>query len=343
MITVLLTGGGGAPIPGLIEHLQSTCGYRVLVADMDRYAIGLYLAGKSFVIPAGVSPDFLPVIRGICRQEKVDVLMPLVDEELLEALELEAEGITVLLPRRAFVEACLDKFALMQKLKSVGISIPATYLASDDLRGIDFPAMVKPRQGRGSRGIGVVGNQSELAKFIETSPYAPEELLVQTYIEGLEFTVSVTVWRDGVVHAVVPKEIICKKGITRLAITRRNSRIDALCRAVQNSLRADGPFNVQLRVDEASGTPFIFEINPRFSTTVSLTIAAGVDEVGSLISYATGATETMPCGEWREGLVLFRRTLDEFMDEADFRKRGINIMDQSGAVNTRADLPSSHR
>lgn len=343
MITVLLTGAGGAPIPGLIEHLRSTCGYRVLVADMDRYAAGLYLAEKGFVIPPGASPDFLPVIRSICRQEKVNVFMPLVDEELLEALELEAEGIAVLLPRRAFMETCLDKFILMQKLKAAGISIPDTHLASDDLREVDFPVMVKPRQGRGSRGIGVVRSPSELANFIKTSPLTPDELIVQTYIEGLEFTVSVTVWRDGVVHAVVPKEIICKKGITRLAITRRNSRIDDLCRAVQNSLHADGPFNVQLRVDEATGMPFIFEINPRFSTTVSLTIAAGVDEVGYLISYATGKTETMPLGEWREGLVLFRRTLDEFMDEADFRKRWINIIDKSGVLNTGADLYSSYR
>jgi carbamoyl-phosphate synthase large subunit len=231
----------------------------------------------------------------------------------------------------------------MQKLKSAGISIPDTRLGSDDLREVVFPAIVKPRKGRGSRGIGVVRDQSELAKFFETSPLAPEDLLVQTYIDGLEFTVSVTVWRDGVVHAVVPKEIICKKGITRLAITRRNSRIDALCRAVQNSLHADGPFNVQLRVDEASGTPFIFEINPRFSTTISLTIAAGVDEAGSLISYATGKTERMPLGEWREGLVLFRRTLDEFMNEGDFKKRWINIMDKSGVVDTGIDLYSTSR
>jgi carbamoyl-phosphate synthase large subunit len=155
---------------------------------------------------------------------------------------------------------------------------------------------------------------------------------VQTYIDGLEFTVSVTVWRDGVVRAVVPKEIICKKGITRLAVTRRNSRIDDVCRAVQNSLYADGPFNVQLRVDKTTGIPLIFEINPRYSTTVSLTIAAGVDEIGSLISYATGKTETMSFGEWREGVVLLRRTIDEFMDEADFNKRMINIIDKTDCI-----------
>jgi carbamoyl-phosphate synthase large subunit len=332
MITVLMTAAGGASIPGLIEHLRSTWGYRVLTADMDRHAAGLFLADKGFVIPPAASPDFLPVIRSICRQEKINVFIPLVDEELMAALELEADGVAVLCPRRAFVESCLDKFVLMEQLKFAGISGPDTRLASGDLKEVEFPAIVKPRLGRGSRGVGVVRSQSELAQFLNTNALTPDELIVQTYIDGLEFTVSVTVWRDGVVRAVVPKEIICKKGITRLAITRRNSRIDALCCAVQNRFHADGPFNVQLCVDKTSGIPLIFEINPRFSTTVSLTIAAGIDEIGGLINDATGKTKTMHYGEWREGVVLIRRTLDEFIDKADFSKRLINIIDKSETV-----------
>lgn len=321
MITVLLTGAGGAAVPGLIKHLQSLGGYRVLAADMDGHAAGLYLAEKGFVIPAGDSNEFLPSIRSICLQEKVNVFMPLVDEELLVSLELEGEGVTVLLPRPAFVENCLDKYLLMQKLKLAGISMPDTRLASDDLSKIDYPAIVKPRKGRGSRGIGIIHSQSELAKFFEKTPYQMEDLIVQTYIDGLEFTVSVTVWRDGAVQAVVPKEIICKKGITRLAVTRRNSSIDVLCRAVQNSLQADGPFNVQLVVDKKTQEPFIFEINPRYSTTVSLTIAAGVDEVGALIRQAVGQDGPRVQNEWREGVVLLRHTLDEFVDETSFRNR----------------------
>ena len=323
MITVLLTGAGGAAVPGLIQHLQSNCGCRVLAADMDRHAAGLYLAEKGFVIPAGASPDFLPAIRCICRQEKVDVFMPLVDEELLAALELETEGIAVLLPRREFVADCLDKFKLMQKLKSAGIPIPDTRLASGDLTGINFPAIVKPRTGRGSRGIGVVHSQAELADFLKTSLFLPEALIVQTYIDGTEFTISVTVWRDGKVQAIVPKEIICKKGITRLAVTRHNSSIDALCRAVQDGLHADGPFNVQLRLSNRTREPLIFEINPRFSTTVSLTIAAGVDEVGALIRQAVGQDDAKLHNDWRDGIVLFRRTLDEFVDETRFLSRSV--------------------
>lgn len=329
MSTVLLTGAGGAALPGLIQRLRRS-GYRVLAADMDVYAVGLYLAEAGFVIPPGESPEFLPVLRQICRQHRVDVVVPLVDEELLCALELEREGVTVMLPRREFVATCLDKFQLMQQLQAVEISVPETRLVSTGLGRIEFPILVKPRKGRGSRGLGVLSSEGELLSFLESSPYHHEELLLQTYIEGPEFTVSVVVWRDGEVQAVVPKEIIFKKGITRFAVTRRNVEIEKLCRQLQARLHADGPFNVQLRLDPNTGEPLPFEINPRFSSTVSLTIAAGIDEVGGLIAQAVGQDAKDQFTQWREGVVLLRRTLDEFVEESYFRDRPITRLSAMG-------------
>ncbi len=332
MTTVLLTAAGGAAIPGLIKHLKSNDDFRVFAADMDRHAIGLYYADKGFVIPPANSSDFLPTIRYICKQENVNVFIPLVDEELVTSLELEQEGIPVLIPRKKFVESCLDKFALMNELRAAKISIPDTRLGCDDLKGVTFPALVKPRTGRGSRGVGIVHSQIELAKFVKASSFMPEQLIVQNYIDGTEFTVSVTVWRDGNVQAVVPKEIICKEGITRLAVTRHNPRIDSLCRDIQERLRADGPFNVQLRLNKKTGIPLPFEINPRFSTTVSLTIAAGIDELGELVKQATGQAGSQINNNWREGVVLLRRTLDEFVDETNFNNRAIKNLCNNSVI-----------
>lgn len=315
--TVLITGAGGAATPGLIDGLRSK-GYRVLAADMDAYAAGLYLADAGFVIPGGSSPHFVATIRAICGREGVNALVPLVDEELVAASELEQEGIAVLLPRREFVITCLDKFRLMQRLGAAGIPVPATRLGDDSLEEMSFPVVVKPRTGRGSRGLVIVNSEKELSACIEGSPYPREKLVVQRYVDGTEFTVSVVVWRDGNVKAVVPKEIISKRGITRLAVTRRNTKIDTLCRRIQEAMRADGPFNVQLRVDRFTDEPLVFEINPRFSTTVSLTIAAGVDEMGALLAEALGDKRQQELGDWQEGLVLLRKTSDQFLDEATF-------------------------
>lgn len=315
--TVLITGAGGAATPAMIELLRKKK-YRVIGVDSDPFAIGLYVADKGYVIPGGMSPDFLPVIRNICRKESVRAIVPLVDEELISSFELEQDGIIVLLPKQEFVAMCLDKFVLMKRLNAVGISVPETKLVTEGCTGIRFPVIVKPRRGRGSRGIGIVDSEESLNSFLKASPHAPNELLIQEYIEGTEYTVSVVVWRDGEVQSVVPKEIILKKGITRIAVTRRNPKIESLCIKIQKQLNADGPFNVQLRVDALSGEPFIFEINPRFSTSISLTIASGIDELGGLMSQALYGRNSEKFGNWQPGIVMIRKTVDEFMSESDF-------------------------
>lgn len=315
--TVLITGAGGASVPLLIELLRKKK-YRVIAADMDPSAIGLYVADKGYVIPCGISPDFLPFIRNICRNESVRAIVPLVDEELISSTELEQDGIAVLLPRTEFIATCLDKFVLMQKLKSIGINVPETMLAAEGYSGIHYPVIVKPRRGRGSRGIGIVDSEEGLNSFINASPYQANELLIQKYIEGVEYTVSVVVWRDGKVQAVVPKEIISKRGITRIAVTRRNQKIESLCIRIQEQLKADGPFNVQLRFDASIAEPFIFEINPRFSTSISLTIASGIDEIGGLLSQALHGEYSEKFSNWRPDIVMMRKTVDEIMSESDF-------------------------
>ncbi|WP_245928496.1 ATP-grasp domain-containing protein [Murinocardiopsis flavida] len=315
-----MTTAGSASTPGTIQHLRRI-GYRVVATDMDASAPGLYLADRSYLVPPGCSDDFLPELRGICLKEGAVALVPLVDEELPVVGELEYDGIAVLAPRAEFIATCLDKYVLMDRLHALGVPVPETRLATESPDGLRFPVVVKPRTGRGSRGVTVCGSAAELGRVIAAGPYPAADLLVQERVAGQEFTVSVVAWRDGAVQAVVPKEVMLKRGVTKFAVTRRNDRVDQVCRDIQTLLRADGPFNVQLALDRA-GEPRVFEINPRFSSTAPLTVAAGVDEIGGLVGQALGDGGRLGC-EWREGVVMVRRWADEFLPEHEFDRYGI--------------------
>lgn len=318
--TVLLTGAGGAALPAMIDGLRAK-GYRVVAVDADPNAAGLYLADRGYRIPFAADQVFPAALRAICRAEDVAALVPLVDEELLPVARLaEEEGIALIAPHPTFTALCLDKYALMRRLADVGLRVPETRLLGEGWGGMSFPLILKPRTGRGSRGVRVVATSNELKTYLATAHPGADTTLIQRCIEGAEYTVSVVVWRDGIVRAVVPKEIIDKRGITRLAVTRKNDAIDRLCRNIQERLRADGPFNVQLRLD-ANGTPLPFEINPRFSTTVTLTQAAGVDELGSLVDMALGRAVTAESWRWREGVTLVRRTVDAFLNVEEYNAR----------------------
>ncbi|GAB3212452.1 ATP-grasp domain-containing protein [Marinactinospora thermotolerans] len=317
--TIVVTTAGSAPTSGTILHLRRQ-GYRVVATDIDPSAPGLYLSDRGYLVPPGDTDDYLPEIRGICLKENAAALIPLVDEELITVTELEDEGVAVLAPRRDFISTCLDKLVLMERLEAAGIPIPATRTATEWTDDLEFPVVVKPRSGRGSRGVAVCGSAAEVRRLINDGPYSAGDLIIQERITGPEYTVSVVVWRDGRVQAVVSKEVILKRGVTKFAVTRRDERVSEVCREVQRVLRADGPFNVQLALD-SSGLPRIFEINPRFSSTAPLTIASGVDEIGGLLRQALGDASALS-DTWREGLVMVRRWADEFVDTATFGSHG---------------------
>jgi carbamoyl-phosphate synthase large subunit len=323
-ITVLLTGAGGVATPFLIHHLMSK-GYRVLTADMDPHATGLFLADRGFVIPKADDRNFLSAIRRLCSEENVNVIIPLVDEELLPISDLEQTGLIILAPRKEFIELCLDKFRLAKTLETMNIPVPETRLACDGPGNLAFPCVVKPRTGRGSREVEILGSEKAYEDWLTSLKRSSDAYILQEYISGTEFTISVVVWRDGRIQAVLPKKIISKRGITHLAITEHNEKIEKYCTQIQEKLHADGPFNVQLRCEQNTGNPLLFEINPRYSTTTSLTIGAGIDEIHGLIVQAVKGYDAYTFGNWKEGLVLFRQNIDYFYDEKDFYMKSKNI------------------
>ena len=81
---VLVTGAGGPAGVAVIRSLLRRGDVEVIAADMDRWASALYLvdAGSRHLVPAGRAADFVDVVRGLCRDERVDVLFPTVDVEL---------------------------------------------------------------------------------------------------------------------------------------------------------------------------------------------------------------------------------------------------------------------
>ena len=94
---------------------------------------------------------------------------------------------------------------LYERAEKRGISVPPTWLVTEIPADAPYPLFIKPRVGRGSRGIGKVNSHGDLVQFLDNSAYSADNLLAQPFVPGTEFTVSVVVWRDGDVQAVVPK------------------------------------------------------------------------------------------------------------------------------------------
>jgi carbamoyl-phosphate synthase large subunit len=315
---VLLTGGGGASTTAVMKSLVDL-GYEVLSADASLYAAGYSLAKRGFVIPFATDPAFEPKFREILEEERPNFVIPLVDEEIAIVHRIVARhfapAMRVIAPRLEFCEDMLDKWVMYERLAAAGLSVARTWLASD-ARDAAYPAIVKPRTGRGSRGLAYLEGPRDLARYLLNARESHDRYVVQERVVGVEYTNSVVVGLDGEVLAVVPKEVLSKKGITQLGVTRANAAMDKLGRDIQKHLHADGPFNVQLMLRD-DGVPFVFEINPRYSTTTVLTLAAGVNELDEVMRRARG----LPQGRltFEPDLMMIRHATQIYVRESEWK------------------------
>jgi carbamoyl-phosphate synthase large subunit len=317
-IKVFFTGGSGA---ATIEAIRSLTAqgelYEVISADAIATSAGFIYARRSYVIPFGADPTFTPEVRKILERERPQFIVPGVDEEIPKFHALvrdEMPDIRVLTPTAGFCELVLDKWTMALALAERGLGVARSWLASAAEQA-SYPAIIKPRVGRGSRGLAFLESPADLARYLAATTQPADHFIVQERLFGREYTTSVVVGLDGTLLTVVPKEAVEKRGITQVGVTRVSAEIDALCRAITTALDPRGPYNVQLIMGE-DRVPKVIEINPRYSTTTALTIAAGVNEVDAVLRHARG--ESPGNLEFVPDLMMLRYTSQVFVSERDW-------------------------
>ena len=174
--------------------------------------------------------------------------------------------------------------------------------------------------GRAGHAIVRVEAEADLGRVLHERSGLLDHYLLQEFISGPEYSVSVVVWRDRRVQAVVPQEVVQETGSSGLAITRRHPELEELCIEAAHALDADGPLNIRARIDK-TGVPYVFEINPRLSGSSALTVAAGVDEIGGLVAQALDEHGSPLRNGWREGVVMVRHPMESYLEERAFTRR----------------------
>ncbi len=85
-----------------------------------------------------------------------------------------------------------------------------------------------------------------------------------------------------------------------------------LARTCAQALPFVGPVNIQCRV--VDGVPVVFEINPRFSGGIPLTIQAGADFPRMLVDLAAGKRVPETIGRFRDNLWMTSYETSVFLD-----------------------------
>lgn len=262
---VLVTGMGGNVGQGIVRSIRALSpALRIVGTNTAAMSAGNHLCDAFYLVPGAVEADYLDRMQAICADEQVALIIPSTD---YETYHLSRSSISLpSFPKVATspAETCrvfLDKLETARFFSAHAIPFAASFLPSE-YDGRFARTIVKPREGRGSRGICV--DPPDLRAF-------GDDYVVQERHEGVEITSAFYVRGDGEIHGHVTMARSLSLGMTSACeITfAYDEAIERIAQAIVGALPVRGSCNLQSIVT-ASGQVVPFEVNGRLSGTASI-------------------------------------------------------------------------
>jgi predicted ATP-grasp superfamily ATP-dependent carboligase len=268
--------------------------------------------------------DFLD---GVLRSSGVEVVLPMTDVSAPFVLSLRDRhpGVVVPFPPTETYEAISDKARLMAAAEALGVPVPrqlsldhppgdeegeaAVEAAVRDLR---LPVVVKPARsavetdsGTARFSVTMVPDRASLEEAIRSHPAAAYPLLLQERIQGSGMGVFALFWEGEPIAWFAHRRLREKPptggvSVYRESVHLREDLKDYAGRLLSH-FRWSGVAMVEFKEDEATGDPYLMEINGRFWGSLQLAVDAGVDFPRLLVEAALGGRPKGPA-DYRAGV-----------------------------------------
>lgn len=309
--TVLITGVGSTTAISVIKGLRKNNSVPVRIVGVDtnneKEIAGSQFCDAFYKIPPANHTSYISRLLSICKKEKVRIIFPIVDIELeiisrhLE--EFQKCNAFVWLSSNEVIKNCNDKYRTYNFFIKNGIATPETWLKVElsKMKNLKFPLIVKPRVGVSSIGVHVAHNRTELNLFLKSTTNP----IIQKFVKGTEYTVDVLSDKSGrSLYAVPRRRIEIRSGISYKGVAIRNAALERISKTIAETLGIVGACNIQFIVTD-KGVIKCIEINPRFSGSLPLTIAAGVNGPSILVQMTLGKFRFKPI-KYKSGVFMAR-------------------------------------
>jgi carbamoyl-phosphate synthase large subunit len=286
MTSYLITGIGGDIAQGISRIIRAYDQSSILIGtDISKKHAGSLFVDYFKVIPSASDVDsYLDHLQSLITEFDINYLIPTSETEI-EAISNHIDlfkDIHVIYPGTKVVAKCLDKYITNKFLSSLGLPVPWTITAQENVP-VNYPCIFKGRKGAGSKVLFTVKSADEALFLVKRYPDGIfQELLLP---HDNEITCGVFRSKNNKI-SVLQFQRVLNEGTTSWAKTVYHQDIEDMCKFVAENLDLKGSMNVQLRLTDSG--PRIFEINPRFSSTVYMRHLIGFDDVVWSIRDAKG-------------------------------------------------------
>jgi carbamoyl-phosphate synthase large subunit len=270
------------------------------------------LADRAFRVPPCRDPSFIGELVRICDRERIDLVVPTIDTELLALAENRRRflenGTQVSVSDASAVALARDKLATSEHLRARGVHAPQTWSVSSVLElpdAFSWPMFAKPVGGSSSVGAALATNISSLERMTERHP----DLLLQEVVHGDEFTINMYFDFAGVLRATVPhRRIEVRGGEVSKGVTSDDPRLLGIARQFSTAFPPlRGVVCIQVFMQsEADSSPWVTDVNLRFGGGYPLAHAAGGEFTRWLLEERVGRVPSWGNGGFANGLMMLR-------------------------------------
>ena len=262
---------------------------KIITADLTLTAPATFFSYKNYVIDRIGSENYLTEIIDICKKEKIKLIVPTIDTELMimaknkEFIESTTEA-KVLISDVKVIDICRNKVNTSSFFEMNGFGMPKEIkIDMKEETNYKYPLFIKPIDGSSSINTFKVNNKKELDFFVEYI----ENPIIQEFIEGKEYTVDAFLDFEGNPITIVPRErIATRAGEISKGLVVKDKEIIEEVKKLLNVLKPIGQITIQC-MKTKDGIKFI-EINPRFGGGAPISIKCGANSPKNLYKILLG-------------------------------------------------------
>jgi len=298
-INVLISGAGSPLGQSIYKALRlSKIQFQIFLTDIRPLAAGFYFHKDStnLILPPVKNSTYQTSLIEIVKKYNIHCIFPVIDIEhhyFQQSSPIWKQyNVNIITNMMESHNLASDKYKSFVYLKKIGITVPDTIRADNKksrdkfLEKYSFPIIYKPRFGVSSEKIFIVSNSHMLNGLLNA--FHPKDFILQEYLPNAseEYTVGVYISVDGTWKRtfVIKREL--KFGLSYTGSVVHNKNIDLYALSVCEALKLRYASNVQLRM--VQNRPYVFEINPRLSSTTSVRAFFGYNEPEMILTEIFG-------------------------------------------------------
>ncbi len=269
-INILITAIGGdigANIANILYEQNKR--FNIFGTDINEKVFNINKVKKFYKVDACENSNYLNQILKIVKDHSIEIIIPVSEKEILWFNKnrniFDDLNIKLIINSENTINTFLNKLETSSALNKLLVDTPQTYLLSSFKNQISFPLVLKAISSVQTKDIYFLKEQNQL-DYLKCSINNHNDYIIQKNIGSVDEEYTTTVYRSDQKLEVISFQRKLSAGMTSFATISNDKMLKDHAKKIAVSFNLHGSINIQSR--KVDNKFYIFEINPRISSTV---------------------------------------------------------------------------